>query len=235
MGAWPGILSLLQQSGEAHGRPHRRSHHRPQPPAPEALLLARRLGHRRHRRHRGGGLALHVRLRRAERQARGAHVDFRPHHRRPRDAAPDRECRQVAGRGRRREHRKPRRHHHGRREGLRRIAPPRAEEAGRRCDQFHGRVRRLHRGARRRSHRRPRQFACRLDRRPLPVSQSCPRPEFDRREDGGDQVLAAEGRAQSVRGRDAGSPRGPRLARQQIPTTGSGTSCASAASSPTTS
>ena len=80
---------------------------------------------------------------------------------------------------------------------------------------------RLYHRHRRRPYRRPGNLAGRLDRRVVPVSERHRPVEDRRREDGGDQVLAAEGRTQWLRADLAGS-RPPRSSRSSgTPTPGS--------------
>ena len=72
------------------------------------------------------------------------------------------------------------------------------------------RLRRLYRRHVRRPHRRPGHLAGRLDRRVVPVSEFHPGAQDHRHPGRGDQILAAQGRAQRLRADQPGGARGDR-------------------------
>ena len=121
---------------------------------------------------------------------------FRSHPRRSRARRAAGSAGAVVDRARRhRPCRQPRRHHRRLRAAVQFAVPAaRAEAAGGRRRQ-HGGLGRLHHRARRRSHRGAADLAGRLDRRAVSVSELHRSPEQDRRQDGGGEIDAAEGRA----------------------------------------
>ena len=81
-----------------------------------------------------------------------------------------------------------------------------------------------------RPHRRAAHLAGRLDRRDVPVPERQRAAEDDRRQGRGDQVVAAEGRAQRLRADQPGGARGDRVDRDGLATPGSRAWCRTAAS-----
>ena len=79
-----------------------------------------------------------------------------------------------------------------------------------------GRLRRLYRGAVGRAHHRARYVAGRLDRRAVPVSEFHRGAENHRHQGRGDQILAAQGRAERLRADQPGGARGHRGDRARL-------------------